>query len=198
LKEFLRGKYLAVMMPQHHLACKDGYVYIHRLNAEKMLGRQLHPTEHVHHIDCNKLNNSYDNLMVFKTQGDHAAFHNGCTSKLVGDVYVCEGKSINHQIICPICNKNLMWISSKMCLECFNTKRKRIIPNKSITTKSDSLINYPTRDELKTLIRKNAFLKIGKQFGVSDNAIRKWCIKYNLPNKSKEIKNHSEEEWLLI
>ena len=74
---FMRGQYLAVMMPSHHLACKDGYVYIHRLKAEEKLGRQLKPGECVHHIDENKLNNELDNLMIFKTKADHTAFHHG-------------------------------------------------------------------------------------------------------------------------
>lgn len=32
-------------------------------------------------------------------------------------------------------------------------------------------------------------------FNITDNAVRKWCIKYNLPSKKKEIKALSDEEW---
>ena len=52
-----------------------------------------------------------------------------------------------------------------------------------------------TRDELKNLIRTTPFTKIGAKYGVSDNTIRKWCDKYNLPRKSTEIKKYSNEEW---
>ena len=38
-----------------------------------------------------------------------------------------------------------------------------------------------TKEELKTLIRENTFVDIGKQFKVSDNTIRKWCKVFNLP-----------------
>ena len=56
--------------------------------------------------------------------------------------------------------------------------------------------NLPVnREELKSLIRNTSFTSIGKMFGVSDNAIRKWCNKYNLPKKSTEIKKYSDEEW---
>jgi uncharacterized protein YjcR len=48
------------------------------------------------------------------------------------------------------------------------------------------------------LIRITPFTKIGEKFGVSDNAIRKWCDKYNLPRKSSEIKAFTDEEWLKI
>jgi hypothetical protein len=35
-------------------------------------------------------------------------------------------------------------------------------------------------------------------FGVSDNAVRKWCDKYNLPRKARDIKALTDEEWLKI
>lgn len=38
-------------------------------------------------------------------------------------------------------------------------------------------------------------VSIGKKFGVSDNAIRKWCKAVNLPTRKKEIDNYSDEEW---
>lgn len=52
-----------------------------------------------------------------------------------------------------------------------------------------------SRDELKQLIRTTPFLQIGKKFGVSDNAIRKWCDKYNLPRRSTDIKKYTDKEW---
>ncbi len=55
-----------------------------------------------------------------------------------------------------------------------------------------------TREELKEMIRTESFLSIGKRFEVSDNAIRKWCVRYNLPKTKKEILNFSDEEWKLI
>ena len=55
-----------------------------------------------------------------------------------------------------------------------------------------------TRDELKDLIRSTPFTQIGIKFGVSDNAIRKWCDKFNLPRKVSEIKQYSDEEWSKI
>lgn len=55
-----------------------------------------------------------------------------------------------------------------------------------------------SREELKTLIRTLPFSQIGEKFNVSDNTIRKWCDKYDLPRKVSEIKKYSDEEWNLI
>lgn len=54
------------------------------------------------------------------------------------------------------------------------------------------------RSKLKQMIRTTPFTTIGKQFGVSDTAIRKWCIKFKLPYKSKDIKKYSDDEWKSI
>ena len=47
----------------------------HRVVAERILGRTLKKGEVVHHIDGDKHNNSPENLMVFRNQKDHVAFH---------------------------------------------------------------------------------------------------------------------------
>jgi ribosomal protein L24E len=50
-------------------------VHAHRVIAEQKLGRKLKPGEVVHHIDGNIRNNDPNNLMVFASQKEHAAFH---------------------------------------------------------------------------------------------------------------------------
>lgn len=52
-----------------------------------------------------------------------------------------------------------------------------------------------SRGELKDMIRTRPFTSIGKDFGVTDNAIRKWCEKYGLPRTKKEINSYTDEEW---
>ena len=60
------------------------------------------------------------------------------------------------------------------------------------------IVNRPSREELKKLIRSFSFTKIAEQYGVSDNAISKWCDSYKLPRKKKEINNYSNEEWVNV
>ena len=56
----------------------------------------------------------------------------------------------------------------------------------------------PSRDDLKKMIREKSFLAIGREFDVSDNTIRKWCIAYGLPFKRKAIDAYSDDDWELI
>lgn len=84
---------------------------------------------------------------------------------------------------CPICNKPLYNKDRKFCSqECSHISLTKL--NKEIS-----------REELKQMIRTMSFLAIGKELGVSDNAIRKWCKKYDLPYKKKDINSYSDEEW---
>ena len=69
---------------------------------------------------------------------------------------------------------------------CICAAKERVIPVEQLPL---------TRDELKHLIRTTPFLQIGSKFGVSDNTIRKWCVKLNLPKTKTEINTYSEEEW---
>jgi hypothetical protein len=57
------------------------------------------------------------------------------------------------------------------------------------------VIERPAREELKQLIRTKSFTQIGRDFNVTDNAIRKWCRAENLPSKKSEINKISEERW---
>lgn len=65
----------------------------------------------------------------------------------------------------------------------------------SCAAKSKRKTERPSREELKKLIRTESFVSIAKQFGVTDNAVRKWCDSYGLPRKVSDIKQYSDEEW---
>lgn len=62
-KTILKG-YKFMRMPEHPQANSAGYVSLHRLNAEKKVGRPLLRGEHVHHIDGDKQNNKRNNLYL--------------------------------------------------------------------------------------------------------------------------------------
>ena len=115
----------------------------------------------------------------------------------------------NLRWVCPNCNQQLDTTGSKNfknirkhkenhCIECGKIINKisircRDCYNKVSRISSDDL--PLTREELKDYIRRLTFVEIGEKFKLSDNAIRKWCIKFNLPTKKKDIKAYTDEEW---
>lgn len=90
-------------------------------------------------------------------------------------------ESRNDIAYCERCGKQIS-SSSKYCKDCSAIKH----------------FNIPTREELKSLLREKSFTEIGGMYDVTDNAIRKWCDKYNLPRKKSEIKKFSDEDWKLV
>lgn len=86
--------------------------------------------------------------------------------------------------VCQKCGKVIkIDTKTKMCRDCYNLYFNRKVENR------------PSREELKELLRKESFIYIGHKYGVSDNAIRKWCDAYNLPRKKRDIKQYTDEEW---
>lgn len=86
---------------------------------------------------------------------------------------------------CKSCKKQLSQKSlTGLCDECYR--------------KSTRIIERPNRDELKKLIRTKPFTEIGSMYGVSDNAIRKWCDAEKLPRKKTEINQYTDDQWAKI
>ena len=94
-----------------------------------------------------------------------------------------KNKKIIKDNVCKNCG---IFISrgGEFCKECsYKMKRK---------------VERPPRDILKFDIRNYPFIKLSEKYGVTDNAIRKWCKSYNLPYKSTVIKSISDYEWVNI
>ena len=81
---------------------------------------------------------------------------------------------------CPICGAIVTEKGNK-CQKC--------------ARESQRIVSRPSREELKSLIRTIPFTQIAKQYGVSDNAIRKWCSYEHLPTKKTEINKISDKDW---
>ena len=69
-----RGHRKVMVYAPDHPHSSDGYVWIHRLALEEVLGRPLEPDELVHHIDGDPTNNHPDNLQIV-TISEHALIH---------------------------------------------------------------------------------------------------------------------------
>ena len=92
-------------------------------------------------------------------------------------------QSIKKKYYCVDCGKEISYGATR-CKQCSDKIKQVAIQDMPIT-----------REKLKQLIRTTPFTTIGNQYGVSDNAIRKWCDKFNLPRKKQIIKNYSDIDW---
>ncbi len=129
----------------------------------------------LHHKDGNHYNNNLDNLQIL-CPNCHALQPNNSGKAVKIKVKEKEKKTKP----CPNCGKPI-GIKSRLCTECVH--------------KEQYVCDHPSREELKQMIRTVPFAQIGRKYGVSDKAIPKWCISYNLPSRKKDINGISDEDW---
>lgn len=103
------------------------------------------------------------------------------------DLYNYSNKGVQEKKYCIDCGCEI----TSQATRCISCKNKKI-------GFEQRKVKRPSREELKELIRNKPFTEIAKQYGVTDNAIRKWCDAENLPRKKSEIQKINEEDWKLI
>lgn len=181
-------------------------------------------TLEVHHIDGDHNNNDVSNLQLL-CPNCHSQTKNYCRTKINSKItdekileLVSSSSSIrelllkaglstsgsNYNRIRKLLNShNIIKFNKKSyenyCIDCgkpicLNATRCELC-EKTNKNKQSKILE---RDILKQEIRNKSFVQIGKENGVTDNAVRKWCKKYKLPYTKKEINNYTDEEWLLI
>lgn len=89
-----------------------------------------------------------------------------------------QTKQIKQYYYCKQCGKKLVRKrKNELCDECLALNKKQ------------KMITCPSKEELyKTLKNNPNFTQVAQQYGVSDNAVRKWCKKYGLPTHTKDYK----------
>lgn len=73
---------------------------------------------------------------------------------------------------CPECGKPIL-PTSTMCLKCQRKKTR--------------LVDRPSPIEIARKVKDKGFLRGAKDYGVTDNAMRKWCKEYGIPTHTKEL-----------
>lgn len=91
--------------------------------------------------------------------------------------------------------KRLKTHQDKYCLKCGAVISSKATYCQKCDRELKRTVERPSRTELKNLIRNTPMTQIGAMFGVTDNAIRKWCKAYDLPSKKSEINVYTDEEW---
>ena len=81
-------------------------------------------------------------------------------------------------------NENDLLLEKQRKEEVANNRRKNIscFPNKrEVAWENSRRANRPTKEELLTMVWNKSVSKIAKDYGLSDNAIRKWAKQYDIP-----------------
>ena len=157
----------------HPLAYPTGMVYLHRHTASIKSGRWLNSNEHVHHIDGNKKNNDLDNLEIISNSDHTKLHHEDRMNSTYGEGNWDYKKEVN-------------------CLNC-KSRFKQNSPDQIYCSKKCSELDHrkierPLKKELEELINNNSWSAIGRMYGVSDNAVRKWAKSYGIKIKSRQKK----------
>ena len=83
----------------------------------------------------------------------------------------------NPKYICKNCGKLLNWPNdSNLCRTCYTVSTRKV--------------DRPSKEELYNIIKEHQgnFSEVGRMFGITDNAVRKWCKGYGIPSHSKDYK----------
>lgn len=182
----MNNGYIEITMPNHPNARKNGTILEHRLIAEQKIGRYLKSSEVVHHIDGNKVNNIEDNLIVFRTNADHTRFHKiGVMKDMKDGTYICP---VKEKEICKCVHCGKYFVKNKKkhrycSTECYNKYcNEQFVLNE----------NRPNKELLQELVNQLPFTTIANMYNVTDNAVRKWCKKYGILYKYRDI--HPKKE----
>lgn len=112
----------------------------------------------VNHKDLNKLNNKWDNL-EWVTHSENQ---------------IHQYKSYHpdyEKSVCCICGKEIT-NGHKFCTKCYG----------------ESIRDWPSYEDLFKRLKYMNYTEIGREYGKSDNGIRKICKAYGLPYNSKSLK----------
>ena len=163
--------YRLVYSPTHRRAMSNcagysGYVYEHIEVVEKYYG-PIAEDEVVHHLDDNRANNRHENLLVLR-RGEHKKLHDWLSAAGCESAGGIAANSVKAEIAyCAVCGRTLQ---DKQVMAC--CQEHYALQNRKV--------RRPTAAELKDAISKHSMLAVGRMYGVSDNAVRKWCRQYGI------------------
>jgi hypothetical protein len=176
--------------------CKHSNQYAHVLVAKAFIG-DIPKGYEVNHIDKNRANNHVSNLEIVSHRanvlhgkgykGDYKTVESKCleliAEGMVSTTELSKALSISTGSVLTILKANNI---EPLGIVIGRPRTKAEIDYYVSLRKVDR----PTKEELEELIPNNTFVALGKKYGVSDNAIRKWCKSYGLTYKKHTPKSH--------
>jgi len=179
--------YILVYLPEHPRAQRSlgykGYVLEHLVVATNKLGRDLCDGEEVHHLDFNRHHNRWANLLVLDYV-QHAKLHRwlgraGYEPDFKVHAYSSDAKQLRSILSethrCAVCR--------------YPIARRFVFCSKRCSHLSSRKVERPPIRKLLRQIADEGYLAVGRSYGVSDNAIRKWVrtAGYNPKDLSRNV-----------
>ena len=109
-----------------------------------------------------------------------STFNNERFDEIVNEIHNTKSVITTATKYCKKCGKNISYRAT-LCTKC-KAEQARVV-------------EHPSRNELKEMIRTESFEQIGRKYGVTGKSIVKWCINMKLPSKRKDIEKISDKEW---
>jgi hypothetical protein len=131
------------------------------------------------HINGNRLDNRLENLRI-------VCMHCHSQTETFG-----TKKGTKHK--CAICHKSLKGIKKSICKKCYDFLKTHKLDTKKFDEEKEKIkeishiikvLNRPNKETLIKEIQTTNFVRVGKKYGVTDNAVRKWCIWYGINPKT--------------
>jgi len=86
----------------------------------------------------------------------------------------------NLQILCPNCHTQTVTFAGRRFKK-HKDKNTNKNPNwRKKPRPHKRKVEWPSKNELSSLLKNNSWVSIGRMYKVSDNAVRKWAKHYNL------------------
>ena len=169
--------YILVYMPDHPKALSGGYkgwVYEHYLVAERKIKRPLKIKEEVHHLDLVRSNNRPNNLLVC-TKEQHLQIHSWISRGL---------PLLGKDRVKPNLVSSKKRVTIPYCQTCdFPVNDGFLYCSAKCTKQGQRKVTWPSLARLKKLLKTHTWVWVGKKYGVSDNAVRKWVRFYGADPK---------------
>ena len=131
-------------------------------------------------------------LIEYGTDFEEIARMFDCSSRTIRAINVGDSWHFD-DVVYPVRDKNIknstkekFGISTKKICECGmeHSYGSHCVACSQIKQRT---VERPSPEWLIKNIAERGFVSVGKQFGVSDNAVRKWCKSYGLPHLKRDI-----------
>lgn len=171
----------------YHSRYASGLIYLRGRKCEicgltEWLNKPI--TIEVHHIDGDRNNNLAENLQLLcpNCHSYTPKWRNSKSSFELEEIYnqinknkeTVKTKKEKSMVPCIVCGKERdSRAITKMCRICYE--------------KSQRVVERPDAITLAREIVSDSFTGVGRKYGVSDNAIRKWCVAYGIPKTKKDL-----------